>query len=121
MTKTFKGLYKISRPLSTLTGVLAVILGGYVAGTGAWDKIALAALATLLVSAAANAWNDYRDIDIDRINQPQRPLPSGMVSPRAVLIFSVVLAVLSVILPAHHRRDETHQAGVRSQGDFESR
>ena len=98
MTKTFKGLYKISRPLSTLTGVLAVILGGYVAGTGAWDKIALAALATLLVSAAANAWNDYRDIDIDRINQPQRPLPSGMVSPRAVLIFSVVLAVLSVIL-----------------------
>jgi len=37
MTKTFKGLYKISRPLSTLTGVLAVILGGYVAGTGAWD------------------------------------------------------------------------------------
>ncbi|MCA9866109.1 MAG: geranylgeranylglycerol-phosphate geranylgeranyltransferase [Anaerolineae bacterium] len=100
MTKTFKGLYKISRPLSTLTGVLAVILGGYVAGTGAWDKIALAALATLLVSAAANAWNDYRDIDIDRINQPQRPLPSGMVSPRAVLIFSVVLAVLSVILAA---------------------
>jgi len=57
-------------------------------------------LATLLVSAAANAWNDYRDIDIDRINQPQRPLPSGMVSPRAVLIFSVVLAVLSVILAA---------------------
>ena len=100
MTKTFKGLYKISRPLSTLTGVLAVILGGYVAGTGTWDKIALAALATLLVSAAANAWNDYRDIDIDRINQPQRPLPSGMVSPRAVLIFSVVLAVLSVILAA---------------------
>lgn len=100
MIKTFKGLYKISRPLSTLTGVLAVILGGYVAGTGAWDKIALAALATLFVSAAANAWNDYRDIDIDRINQPQRPLPSGMVSPRAVLIFSIALAVLSVGLAA---------------------
>lgn len=100
MIKTFKGLYKISRPLSTLTGVLAVILGGYVAGTGAWDKIALAALATLFVSAAANAWNDYRDIDIDRINQPQRPLPSGMVSPRAVLIFSIILAVLSVGLAA---------------------
>ncbi|MBP6016999.1 MAG: geranylgeranylglycerol-phosphate geranylgeranyltransferase [Candidatus Promineofilum sp.] len=100
MWKTSKGLYKISRPLSTLTGVLAVILGGYVAGTGAWDKIALAALATLFVSAAANAWNDYRDIDIDRINQPQRPLPSGMVSPRAVLIFSIVLALLSVVLAA---------------------
>jgi geranylgeranylglycerol-phosphate geranylgeranyltransferase len=98
--QSIKGLYKLSRPLSTLTGVLAVILGGYVAGTGAWDKIALAALATLFVSAAANAWNDYRDIDIDRINQPQRPLPSGMVSPRAALVFSIVLAALSVIVSA---------------------
>lgn len=100
MGQTLKGLFKLSRPLSTLTGVLAVVLGGYVAGTGAWDKIALAALATLFVSAAANAWNDYRDIDIDRINQPQRPLPSGMVSPRAALIFSIVLAALSIGLSA---------------------
>ncbi len=99
MLQTIKGLYKLSRPMSTLTGVLAVVLGGYVAGTGAWDKIALAALATLLVSAAANAWNDYRDIEIDRINQPQRPLPSGMVSPRAALNFSISLARLSVVLP----------------------
>ncbi len=100
MGQTIKGLYKLSRPLSTLTGVLAVFLGGYVAGTGAWDKILLAALATLFVSASSNAWNDYRDIDIDRINQPQRPLPAGMVSPRAALVFSVVLAVLSVVLAA---------------------
>jgi geranylgeranylglycerol-phosphate geranylgeranyltransferase len=98
--QTIKGLYKLSRPMSTLTGVLAVVLGGYVAGTGAWDKIALAALATLFVSAAANAWNDYRDIDIDRINQPQRPLPSGMVSPRAALVFSIILAALSILLAA---------------------
>lgn len=100
MGKTAKGLYKLSRPMSTLTGVLAVVLGGYVAGTGAWDKVALAALATLFVSAAANSWNDYRDIDIDRINQPQRPLPSGMVSPRAALTFSIVLAALSIGLSA---------------------
>ncbi len=100
MGQTIKGLYKLSRPLSTLTGVLAVVLGGYVAGTGAWDKIALAALATLLAAASANAWNDDRDIDIDRINQPQRPLPSGMVSLRAALIFSIVLAALSIVLAA---------------------
>ena len=100
MAQTIKGLYKLSRPLSTLTGVLAVLLGGYVAGTGEWGRIAVAALATLFVSAAANAWNDYRDIDIDRINQPQRPLPSGMVTPRAALYFSVTLAALSIVLAA---------------------
>jgi geranylgeranylglycerol-phosphate geranylgeranyltransferase len=100
MARAIKGLFKLSRPLSTLTGVLAVVLGGYVAGTGAWDKIALAALATLFVSASSNAWNDYRDIEIDRINQPQRPLPAGMVSPRAALVFSVILALLSIVVSA---------------------
>lgn len=100
MWQTTKGLYKLSRPMSTLTGVLAVVLGGYVAGTGAWLDIGLAALATLLVSAAANAWNDYQDIEIDRINQPQRPLPSGMVSLRTAKIFSFVLAALSLVIAA---------------------
>jgi len=98
--QTIKGLFKLSRPISTLTGVLAVGLGGYAAGTGAWGPVGLAALATLFVAASSNAWNDYRDIEIDRINQPQRPLPSGMVTPRAALIFSVVLAVLSVVVAA---------------------
>ena len=98
--KQIKGLYKISRPLSTLSGALAVVLGGYVAGTGEWLNILLATLATLLISSAANAWNDYMDIEIDRINQPQRPLPSGMVSPRAVLIFAFATAGLSVVVAA---------------------
>ena len=56
--------------------------------------------ARLFVSASSNAWNDYRDIEVDRINQPQRPLPAGLVSPRAALIFSIVLAILSVVVAA---------------------
>ena len=94
------GLYKVSRPLTTLTGALAVVLGGYVAGTGEWFNVALAVLATVMASASANAWNDYLDIEIDRVNQPNRPLPSGQVSPRAVKLFSFVLAVLSVLVAA---------------------
>jgi len=98
MGKELKGLYKLGRPLTSLTGGLAVLLGGYVAGTGAWAQIGLAVLATFLISMAANAWNDYLDIEIDRINQPQRPLPSGTVSPRSALIFSAVLTVISLFL-----------------------
>lgn len=94
------GLYKLSRPLSTLTGVLATLLGGYVAGTGEWLNIALAGLTTLFVSSAANAWNDYQDVEIDRINQPNRPLPSGRVPLRTALIFSLVLAGLSLVVAA---------------------
>jgi geranylgeranylglycerol-phosphate geranylgeranyltransferase len=100
MLNELKGLYKISRPLTTLTGGLAVLLGGYVAGTGAWDKVALAILATWFITAAANAWNDYLDIEIDKINQPKRPLPAGLVSPRSALIFSLAMTAVSILLAA---------------------
>lgn len=95
-----KGLYKLSRPLSTLSGVLAVFLGGYVAATGAWGKVTLAAISTLFISAAANAWNDYLDVEIDRINQPKRPLPAGIVSLKTARNFSFALALLSMLIAA---------------------
>ncbi|NKQ35634.1 MAG: UbiA family prenyltransferase [Chloroflexi bacterium] len=95
-----KGLYKISRPTTSLAGALAVLLGGYVAGTGEWLNVILAVIATFLASAAANAWNDYLDIEIDRINQPKRPLPAGKVSPRAALIFSFALTGLALLIAA---------------------
>ncbi len=97
MLSELKGLYKLGRPLTSLTGGLAVLLGGYVAGTGDWQAIGLAVLATFLVSMAANAWNDYLDIEIDRINQPSRPLPAGHVRPRSALIFSITLTLLALV------------------------
>ncbi|KAA3658555.1 MAG: hypothetical protein DWQ04_24730 [Chloroflexi bacterium] len=95
-----KGLYKLSRPLTTLTGAIAVLLGGYVAGTGQWGKVWLAVLSTILISAAANSWNDYRDIEIDKVNQPERPLPAGLITPEAAWIFSLIVAGLSLLLAA---------------------
>lgn len=94
------GLFKISRPLTTLSGALAVLLGGYVAGTGRWGAVLLAVLATVLISAAANAWNDFLDMEIDRINKPERPLPAGVISPRAAWRFSLILAGLSLVVAA---------------------
>ncbi len=98
--KQLKGLYKITRPFNAVTGALAVFLGGYVAGTEAWGPVIMAGLATMLVAAAANAWNDYLDLEIDKINQPQRALPSGMISPRAALIFSLLLNILALVMAA---------------------
>lgn len=100
MQQTIRGFYQISRPLNALTGALAVVLGGYVAQTGEWGKVGLAAVATVLVTAAANAWNDYRDIEIDKINQPHRALPSGLISPRAAWVFSLVMTGLAIFCAA---------------------
>jgi geranylgeranylglycerol-phosphate geranylgeranyltransferase len=71
-----------------------------VAGTGAWAAVALAVVATFFISMAANAWNDYLDIEIDRVNQPQRPLPSGLVSPRSAWVFSLGLTAVALLIAA---------------------
>ena len=95
-----KALYKLSRPLTSLSGALTVFVGGYVAGTEAWGDIIMACMATLLIAGSANAWNDYLDVEIDRVNQPQRPLPAGLISLRQAKIFSFALAGLSLFLAA---------------------
>lgn len=98
--RRFIAMYKLARPTTSLSGAMAVILGGYVAGTGEWFHIILAAIATFLATGAANAWNDYLDIEIDRINQPHRVLPSGLMSRRGAWLFSVSLTLLALLIAA---------------------
>jgi geranylgeranylglycerol-phosphate geranylgeranyltransferase len=75
-----------------------VLLGGYVAGTGEWVKVWLACFTTLLVASSANAWNDYLDVEIDRINQPKRPLPAGIVSLHGARLYSFGTAAASLLV-----------------------
>ncbi len=71
--------------------------GAFVAGIG--DEVALAAVAvvtTAVAVGAGNAINDYFDREIDAINQPDRAIPRGDVSPRGALWFSILLFVVAV-------------------------
>ena len=98
--KKAMALYKLARPFNGLSGGLAVFLGGYVARTGEWGNILLAAVVTFLVTGAGNTWNDYLDVEIDRINRPDRVLPSGQVSRRAALIFALSLNAVALVIAA---------------------
>ena len=95
--KQIKGLYKLARPFNAFSGALAVFLGGYVAGTGEWLNVTLAAVVAFLVTGAGNSWNDYLDIEIDKINQPHRALPAGFVSPRAAVLLSLLLTATAAL------------------------
>ncbi|MFW5941536.1 MAG: geranylgeranylglycerol-phosphate geranylgeranyltransferase [Chloroflexota bacterium] len=95
-----KGLYRLARPFNAFSGALAVFLGGYVAGTGEWLNVALAAFVAFLVTGAGNAWNDYLDIEIDKINQPHRALPSGQVPPWTAVALSLVLTLVALVISA---------------------
>jgi protoheme IX farnesyltransferase len=72
---------------------------------GGWPDLGLVAVVLLggsLAAGAASALNCYIDRDIDQLMRrtKRRPLPAHVVTPRAALIFGLVLAVVSVVLMA---------------------
>lgn len=95
-----KQYYRLSRPINALAGCVAVFLSAYVADAASWWPVILAAVTVLFITISTNAWNDYLDIEIDRINKPERPLPADLISPRGALILSIVGSALSLLTAA---------------------
>ena len=54
-------------------------------------------LAGFLLLAASMVVNDYFDREIDLINEPKRPLPSGVVTTREALSFAAILGSLGLL------------------------
>ena len=84
----------VVRPHNVAAALLSTGVGFSMATTGYWPWTLLAAVA--IAAAAGNTINDIYDIDIDRINKPRRPLPSGAVSVRAVTARYAGLLVAAV-------------------------
>jgi geranylgeranylglycerol-phosphate geranylgeranyltransferase len=95
--------FLLIRPHNIAAAVLSVATGFTVAGAGGTLPYWLL-LVTALVTAAGNVINDWYDRDIDAINKPRRPIPSGGVSPRAALVLYgsllTAIAVCMTRLPA---------------------
>ena len=51
-----------------------------------------------LATGAGNAINDYFDYEIDSINRPKRPIPSGRVSRKTSLYLSLLLFGIGIVL-----------------------
>jgi geranylgeranylglycerol-phosphate geranylgeranyltransferase len=100
-----RGLVELTRPVNAVVAGALTFIGAFVAaGVDASPGQTLAAVgATIFATAGGNAINDYFDREIDAINEPDRPIPRGAVSPRWAFAFSLALfagaVVLAVTLP----------------------
>ncbi len=92
-----KEYFRLTRPFNSLSGCIVVFLSAYVSDLTSWLPVIMAAITVLLINSSTNAWNDYLDIEIDKINKPKRPLPAGLISPRGALLFAIAGSVLSLI------------------------
>ncbi|MHC1581455.1 MAG: UbiA family prenyltransferase [Candidatus Syntropharchaeia archaeon] len=94
------------RPLTSFMASLAVIASAFV---GVGTKITsysfpvlLASLLVFFFVAGGNALNDYMDRESDRINHPERPIPSGRIRPEEALQISIatfgIVISLAIVL-----------------------
>jgi len=80
--------------MAGLAGILA-----YIIATGTLiPAVIIVFLVILLITAAGNVINDYHDADIDAINRPDRPIPSGLITQWESLIYSAFLFLLGNII-----------------------
>ncbi len=93
------GFLRLIRPVNCIVMSFAVIVGASLAGinTHHWLNLVYGAVTAFTLTGAAMAVNDYYDLDIDKINEPSRPIPSGAVSLRAALVLTGVLTAVGLV------------------------
>src|SRR3989344_737409 len=90
----------ILRPLNGIMSIIAVYVGTLVAGALLVPSLnlLLGMLVVFLVSGAGMIINDIFDIEIDRVNKPERPLPSGRITKKKAWAYSILLFIIGNVI-----------------------
>lgn len=107
---TLKAFVTITRPANALFGSLTVVVGILTSHWFAlsltsarwliqqlWLALLLAGLTYFCIAAAGNTVNDIYDLAVDRVNRPNRPLPSGKMTVRQAKAWVAVLIILGLL------------------------
>jgi len=89
---------RLIRPVNCAMMGFAVIIGALLTGLNGlnafWLKLAFGFLTGFLLTAASMVINDYYDREIDAVNEPRRPIPSGAVTAKEALVFAFILTAI---------------------------
>jgi len=91
---------ELSRPMNVAITFVAIPVASILSGgtPSQWLSIILGAVTGSLVAAGANAINDFFDVEIDRINRPDRPIPRGALAPAEARNFWLTVSVVAITL-----------------------
>jgi 4-hydroxybenzoate polyprenyltransferase len=106
-TRNGRAFIALARPFTLVAPALGFISGGATA-IGAhprepWHADLLVApligsLMAAVLNAGNNALNQIYDLDIDRVNKPKRPLPSGRLTVADARVFTIITYALALVL-----------------------
>lgn len=96
------GFVKIVRPINCTMMGLAVVVGGVIA-SGSFHispQLFFGSLTGFFLAGVINVLNDVHDLNLDRINRPERPLPSGELKVRSAVAWASILLVIGLATSA---------------------
>jgi hypothetical protein len=102
--KKFTAYLRLMRPANMVTSVADVLAGIAISGAFAldfsktWVPILLLCGATKCLYAGGVVYNDVFDADLDAIERPERPIPSGLVSVSQARQLGFILLVIGIAL-----------------------
>lgn len=86
------------RPINSIMVGFAVIVGIGVASPKMIFSFysLLGFLTGFFISSFSMVVNDYYDIEVDKVNRPDRPLPSGAISPNSAIKLALILLSIGI-------------------------
>lgn len=97
--KSAKAAIELLRPNVCLMAVFGLAIASIIFGINIISfQFTLAAIVAFLICGGGNAINDYFDFEIDKINMPKRPLPSGRISRKSALYLFWIVSITGLVL-----------------------
>lgn len=102
-----KDAIEILRPINALMGGLTVIIGVLNTRIGIEPlilifNIILGVLTYFFISGSGMVINDYYDIEIDKINRPDRPIPRGSITLKQAKIWWIITILIGIGIAVLH-------------------
>ena len=99
ITDIITGIPRLFRIQLAIFGMICVLIGGVIGGFDYLNEnLIIAMIAVFFMTSGSMAFNDYFDRDIDKKVHPDRPIPSGKITPMQGFIFSIILFSISIAL-----------------------
>lgn len=104
--KKLIGFLRLTRPANIVTAISDILAGaaiaGYAGGMAELPAVLLLTVATIGLYGGGVVFNDVFDAALDRIERPERPIPSGLITEKEGAVLGSSLLIVGVAAAFGH-------------------
>lgn len=99
--KRLIGFLRLTRPANIVTAISDILAGaaiaGYAGGMPELPSVLLLVAATIGLYGGGVVFNDVFDAALDRVERPERPIPSGLISEKEGALLGTALLIAGIV------------------------